>query len=205
MDFFRFWRKAANPAGDAIIKPRADIQHDIAIMHRPVGLISTMHPKHPKKMLVRRWQSAKPHESQGCWPAGHINQLLQQRRRLWPGIDDTAAAIDDWAFGPLHHRDGFFDRFWIGSCLRGITLLRRSGNAICLIAIFPHQNIFWQVNQYRPRPTRPCHMKGFGNSVLQNITIFDQIIMFGAGAGDAGSIGLLKRIITNQMRWHLSG
>ena len=174
-------------------------------MHRPVGLISTMHPKHTKKMLVRRWQSAKPHEGQRCWPTGHINQLLQQRRRLWPRIDDTATTIDDWTFGALHHRHGFFDYFRIRSCLRGITLLRRNGNAVCLIAIFPHQNILWQVNQYRPRTTRPSHMKGFGNSVLQDIAIFNQIIMFGTGAGDAGCIGLLERIITNQMRWHLSG
>ena len=47
-------------------------------------------------------------------------------------------------------------------------------------------------------------MKRLGNRVLQNIAIFHQIIMFGTGAGDAGCIGFLKRIITNQMRRHLT-
>ena len=48
-------------------------------------------------------------------------------------------------------------------------------------------------------------MKRLDHSGLQFATLFHEVVMLGAGTGDAGRVGFLKRVIADQMGWHLTG
>ncbi len=48
-------------------------------------------------------------------------------------------------------------------------------------------------------------MKGLAQGGDQFLRTFDQIVMFGAGAGDSNDIDLLKGIVANELGRHLAG
>ena len=65
------------------------------------------------------------------------------------------------------------------------------------------QHILRNIDQHRPRPTGSGDVKCLMHNAAEIIHIFHQIIMFGGTAGDAHRVGFLKRVGTDQMRWHL--
>jgi hypothetical protein len=46
MDAFRIGREGIEPPGDAVIETRPDIDHDVAFMHRQIGLVGAVHAQH---------------------------------------------------------------------------------------------------------------------------------------------------------------
>ena len=62
VDFLGIGSKSIEAAGDAIVKTRADVDHHVAIVHRPIGFVGAVHAKHAKPLLVGRRISAKTHQ-----------------------------------------------------------------------------------------------------------------------------------------------
>ena len=174
-------------------------------MHGKVGLIGAMHAKHSQKMRVRRRQCAKPHQCQCRRPARQMRQLGQQLRRAGAGIDDAATAIDYMPLGAFHRGNSRLDSIGSGLSHRLIARNRLRTDALTHIGDLGHQNVLWQINQHRPGTSRGGNMKRLDYGLLELRPFLDQIIMLCTGTGDASRVSLLKSIIANQMRRHLTG
>ena len=61
MGFFRAGAEILHATGDPVIEPRADIDHQIAIVHRQIGLIEPVHSEHTQPALTGGWIGAEPH------------------------------------------------------------------------------------------------------------------------------------------------
>ena len=103
MRLFGFRAERVNAPRDPVIKPRADIDHQIAAMHGHIGLIQPVHAQHPHPLIARGGVGTQPHQGGGDRKIRLLRQLTQQRRRAVPRIDDPAARIDDGPFRGLHH------------------------------------------------------------------------------------------------------
>ena len=108
--FFEPGREGVQPAGHAVVEAGADVQHDVAAMHRQVRLEGPVHPEHAEELRIRRRIGAEPHQRVGAGHAGHADELAQQPRGLRAGIDHAAAGIDDRALRALQQLHRGADR-----------------------------------------------------------------------------------------------
>ena len=101
VDLLRVRREGVDTAGDAVVEARADrIDHDVAVVHRQVGLVGAVHAEHAEPLLVGGREGAETHQRRGHGIAGQPRQLAQQRRSVRAGIDDAAAGVEDPASSP---------------------------------------------------------------------------------------------------------
>ena len=67
------------------------------------------------------------------------------------------------------------------------------------------RDILGDIDDHRSRSARGGDIKGFFQGHRQITDVLDQKIVFDARAGDANRINLLKGIIADQCRGHLTG
>src|SRR5206468_12706337 len=53
MDLLGVRRERIDAAGDAVVEARADAQHDVAIMHRHIGLVGARSEEHTSELQSR--------------------------------------------------------------------------------------------------------------------------------------------------------
>ena len=204
MDLLGARRKRIDPPGDAVVEARADTQHDVAIMHRHVGLVSAVHPEHAKPVLARGRIGAEAHQGRGDRDSRDLDQLAQQLRRLGPGVDDAAAGIDHRAFGRSQQRHGLAN-------LRRIALhARRVGNvdvvlARRMIGTDPELHVLGNVDQHRSGTAGGCDIERLVQHFRQVVDVAHQPVVLGAGTGDADGVAFLECVIADQMRGDLPG
>ena len=105
VDLLRARRERVEPAGDAVVEARADADHQVAIVHRPVGFPGAVHAEHAEPLRIGRRIGAEPHQRRGDREAGELDQLAQQRAGVRAGIDDAAAGVEQRALGARHQLD----------------------------------------------------------------------------------------------------
>src|SRR5262249_36947269 len=66
-------------------------------------------------------------------------------------------------------------------------------------------NVFWHVDDHRPRPAARGDVKSLVQYTGQILDALDQVIVLRARPGDADSIAFLERVVADQMRRHLTG
>jgi hypothetical protein len=98
-----------DPAGDAVVEARADIDHQVAAMHGEVGLVEPVHPQHAQPVLARGRVGAEAHQRGGDRKARRLHQFAQQRWTPWARVDHAAAGVEDRAFGGFHRLDQRLD------------------------------------------------------------------------------------------------
>ena len=62
MGFDGVWAECIKTAGNAIVKPCADVDHQITIMHRHIGFIKPVHPQHAQPIVTIGRVGAKAHQ-----------------------------------------------------------------------------------------------------------------------------------------------
>ena len=62
MDFLRMRREGVEAAGDAVVETRADVHHDVAVMHDHVGLIGAVHAEHAEPVVAGGRIGAEAHQ-----------------------------------------------------------------------------------------------------------------------------------------------
>ena len=82
VDLLRAGRERVEPAGDAVVEARADADHHVAVVHRPVGLVGAVHAEHAEPLRIGGRKGAEPHQGRGDREAGELDQLAQQLARL---------------------------------------------------------------------------------------------------------------------------
>ena len=78
VDLLRVRRERVEPAGDAVVEARADADHHVAIVHRPVGFVGAVHAEHAEPLRIGGRKGAEAHQRRGDREAGELDQLAQQ-------------------------------------------------------------------------------------------------------------------------------
>ncbi len=65
-------------AGDPVVEPRADVDHQIAAVHRHVRLVKAVHAQHPQPPVAAGRVGAKAHQRRGDRKAGRGDEVAQQ-------------------------------------------------------------------------------------------------------------------------------
>ncbi len=191
------------PPGDPVVEPRADIDHQVAIMHRHVGLVKAVHPQHAQPVRPAGGIGAKPHQRRGHGNARRRDQLAQKAARLGTRIDHAAPGIEDRALGLLDGRDQIGDALDIALDLRLVVM--RAGPRRRDIFGAGELHVLGDVHQHRPRAPRGGDVKRLMHGVGQVLGVRHQPVMLGAGAGDAHGVGFLKGVGADHERRHLTG
>ncbi len=203
MGFDGIWAEILDPASDAVIKARADIDHQIATMHRHICLIQPVHPQHPQPVFARGRITAQPHQGRGHRNICCMGQLNQKLTGGGAGINHTTAGIKYRALGFFDQfdqgGDGLDIAFYLRLVARIIDLFGRGVIAIGKL------HVFWNVDQHGAGAPCGGQMKALVNNAGQIVGVSDQPVMFGAGPRDANGVGLLKRVISDHECRHLTG
>lgn len=93
MDLLGIRRKRIDATGNTVIETRADADHDIAIMHRHIGFVGTVHAQHAEPVLAGSRIGAETHQRRGDREIGELDQFTQQTGCLRTRIDDAAAGV----------------------------------------------------------------------------------------------------------------
>ncbi len=173
------------------------------MIHREVRLVGTVHAEHAQMLAIGHWIPAQSHQGRGAGIAGHLDEFSQQRRSPRTGIDDTTTGIEDRALGLGDHLNGFFDPlvFRLIARLVGTVDDLFRGDILAIGEL----HILRQINHDRAGTTGAGNVERLMHGPGKIIWVLDQIIMLGTGAGNAGGIALLERVIADQMGWHLTG
>ena len=171
------------------------------MLHRHVGLVRAVHAEHADKMLVGAGKPPRPIRVLVHGKAEQAHQLGELRRRV--GQDHAAAGIDHRALGldqqlhrlldlarmPLHHRivRAHRDRFGIFELALGDGHILRN------------------IHQHRPRSPGGRKVESLLDGSGKILDVFDQEIVFDAGAGDTDRVAFLERIQADRVRGHLAG
>ena len=202
MDLLRVRREGIQPPRHPVVKPRADVQHHVAAMHREVSFDRAVHPQHTDELRVGGRVGAQPHQGGGAGRAAEPHQFPQGSGRVRSGVDHAAAAVHDRSPGPLQQRHGPANLRQIGLDARTIGAMwllgrRRVGRG-------SDQHILRQVDHHRPWPTAGGDGERLVDDARQVLPALHQIVVLRRRAGDSCRIGLLEGVIADQMRRHLA-
>ena len=185
-------REILDAAGDAVVKAGTDVDHQITAVHGEVGLIQAVHAEHAEPVLAGGGIAAKAHQGGGDGEIGGGDKIAQQAAGLWPRIDDAAAGVEDGAFGGFHHFDKAGD---LGGVAGGAGLVMRDAGLILGRVVGGGElDVFRDVDEDGAGAALGGDVEGLMQGFGQFRGVLDQPVMFGAGAGDADCIGLLKAI-----------
>ena len=203
MDFLRAGRERIDPAGDAIVEARADRDHQIAIVHRPIRFPGAVHAEHAEPLRIGGWKSAKPHQRRGDREAGELDQFAQQIAGAAAGIDHAAAGVKERTFGGRHH----FHRalYLVRIALELGTIAAMSEFRRFEVTPFGELDVLWNIDDDRAGTAARGDVERFVQHARQIGDRFDEIIVLGAGPRDAHRVAFLERVVADQMGRHLSG
>ena len=203
MDLLRAGREGVEPAGDAIVEARADADHHVAIVHRQVGLVGAVHAEHPEPLRIGGGIGAESHKRRGDGKAGELHQLAQEVARLGAGIDDAAAGVEQRTLGVPHQLDRGLDALEVALELGPVALvLEFLGPGIEALG---ELDVFRDVDDHGTRPAALGDMERLVQHARKVGDVLHQIIVLGAGPGDADGVAFLERIVADQVGRNLAG
>ena len=202
MDFLGVRREGIEPSGHPVVEAGADADHDVAAVHRQVGLVGAVHAQHPEEPRVRSRHRAQAHQGQRHRKARHIHQSRQQFRRARTGVDDAAAAIQDRPLGVGHYRHGLFDQVPVGTRFRLISLVHDVLGRD--VGAHAERDILRQIDQHRAWPAAAGDVECLVDGARQIGGALHKIVVLGARPGDAGGVALLKGVVADQVGRHLA-
>ena len=203
VDFLAVRREGVEATGDAVVEARADADHQIAIMHRVVGLERAVHAEHAQPLLVGRGIGAQAHQRRGDGKSGQAHQFAQQRRSVRAGIDDAAAGVEDRLLRLAHHVDRAPDAVDVALDLRLIGLVLDLARE--RIGAGSELHVLGDVDDDGAGPAVRSDVEGLMQNARQILDAAHEVIVLGAIAGDAGRVAFLERVRADQMRRHLPG
>ncbi len=161
-----------------------------------------MHAQHPQPVVTGCGIGAQPHQGRGDGKAGGIDQFAQQLAGGFARIDHAAAGIEHGAFCLFHGGDQFGDFLHVAFDL-GLVVADRHV-AFGRIGARCKLHILWQVHQNRAGAAGGGNMECLVQGGGQVVGVAHQPVVFGAGAGDAHGVCLLKGIVADHECGHLT-
>ena len=203
VDFQAAGAEGAQAPRHAVIETRADIEHDVTAMHGHVGFVGAVHAQHAEELRIAAGKGAEAHQRGGAGEAGAMHEAREQRGGVRPGVDDAAAHVNDRPARPTQSRHGARDGGRVRLGHRAVAAVRAgSGRAVGRGA---DQHVLGQIDHHRPGPAAARDGEGLVHDARQIGAAADEVIVLGRLARDAGGVGLLERVVADQMRGHLPG
>ena len=203
MYLLRARRERVEPSGDPVVEARADADHQIAIVHRPVGFPRAVHTEHAKPLRIGGRVGTKPHQRRRDRIAGKLDEFAQELARLRAGIDDAAAGVEHRTLRALHQLDGRLDLVDVALQPRLVALVRK----FVRLEVHPlgELNVLRDVDHDRTRPSAAGDVERFVQNARQVRNVLHQVVVLGAGPRDADGVAFLERVVADEMCRHLSG
>src|SRR5262249_22616701 len=97
VDHLRPGRERGDLAGDAIVEARADGDHEIGLVERPVAVLRAVHPRRAVVERMRVRQAALAHTLHDRRQARAVDEVAQLTARV--AVEHAAAGVDDRPLG----------------------------------------------------------------------------------------------------------
>ena len=201
MDNFCLGGKGIELSGDSIIKPGTNRDKQVALGHRHVGCIGAVHAEHTHGQFMVTGKCPKSHQ-------GHGDRNIQfggQFREFFSTIGKNHSTADiEYRFPGFHDKPaGFVHLSHLGF---DIGLIAHHANRFSLLEIDGAvDNVLGQIHEHRPGSSGPGHVKCLTHDINQFVLAVDQIVMLGAGSGNADNVHFLKSVVTDQRGGYLAG
>ena len=162
-----------------------------------------MHAEHPEPLRIGGGIGAESHKRRGDGKAGELHQLAQEVARLGAGIDDAAAGVEQRTLGVPHQLDRGLDALEVALELGPVALvLEFLGPGIEALG---ELDVFRDVDDHGTRPAALGDMERLVQHARKVGDVLHQIIVLGAGPGDADGVAFLERIVADQVGRNLAG
>ncbi len=203
MDLARSRRECIEPPRDAIVEARADADHQVAVVHREIGLVGAVHAEHAEPLRVGRGIGAEPHQRRRDRETGRTDQFAQQLAGLPAGIDHAAAGVEHRPLRRSHQLDRGVDLVGVALELRLITLVLEFVRP--RVKAGRELHVLGDVDHDRSGPAARGDVEGLVQHARQVGDVLHKGIVFGAGPGDADGVAFLECVIADEMGGHLPG
>ncbi len=193
-------RKGVDLARHAVVKAGPDADEKIAVADGHVGEIGAVHARHAEKERVRAREGAEAHEGRcdrELGPSGEGPQLIRCLAQ-----QDASAGHQHGPFrGPQHLQE--LDVFLGGRLGRQRQLCGVDLDLRGVVVHLRGDDVFRQIDEHRPGTARAGDVEGLVDGVGQLVGIANEIVVLGAGTGDAGDVALLEGVVADEVRGHL--
>ena len=109
MCLLRIGAEGVEAACDAVVKSRANVDHQVTAVHCHIGFIEPMHSEHTEPFFARSWIGAEAHEGGGDWKTSGFHELTQELAGCWARVDNAATCIEYWLFSLFDCVNKFLD------------------------------------------------------------------------------------------------
>ncbi len=203
VNLLRSGRERVEPSGHAVVEPRTDVHHHVALVHRHVRFERAVHAQHTQPVRMVGGESAQAHQRRSGRRAGQLLKLAQQLARARTRIDDPAAGVENRAFGIGDQLDRLGD--FVGGSNHARLIAPRALRRTVREGRGGHLHVLGNVDHDRAGATGGGNLERFLNRGGEFRGVLHEIIVLGAVARQANRIRLLKGIGADQVRGNLSG
>ena len=188
--------------GDAIVEPRADAHDEVGVMHREIRLDRSVHAEHAEEARIGSRKRAQSEQRQraGCVHATHDRR--EELASFRPGIDQSAAAVEDRATCGTKQGRGFGDA--LGRKRKGLQARSELARFRERVGLATHLKVLGEIDQDRSGTALGCHGERLADDGGDLAHRADLRIPFRDRAGKAERVAFLKRIGANRGRGHLA-
>ena len=179
-----------------IIKTHPDSKQHIAVMHRQIRFIGTMHTQHANKLIVRGRIRTQSHQCIGNWITELTSQLTQLLMRFTHQHTTT---------GVYHRLFRLCKQFYRFAYLANMPAADRCIGAHGNVGrVFVGNLYVWcsevlrDIHHHRPGPAGCCHIERLLHHCGNLVRAFNHEVVLYAGTRAANSINFLKSISANE-------
>ncbi|SKX94348.1 Uncharacterised protein [Mycobacteroides abscessus subsp. abscessus] len=201
MDHLRVGRERRQLSGDAVVEACAESDQQVGTLQCRNGSHSAVHAGHAEVLLVRIREGTASHQRGDNGDAGQLGKLEQLGRRV--GLDHTATDVEH---GVLRGVDQ-------SSCLTNLLAVRLGDRTVAgqIDLRRPRegglrlQDVLGDVDENRSGTATLGDVERLGHDPGDVDGIAHQEVVLGDRHRDAGDVGLLERVGTDQCPADLAG
>jgi len=188
-------------ADHAVIEARADREQHVAVLHRHVGFIGSVHAEHAHELRVGRGITAESHQRVGARETQHAHQLGELLGSI--AQNHAAAAVDHRPLGRHQHLDDLPD---LPRMSLDDRVVGAHGNLVGVAEFrFVGRDVLRNVDHHGSGATGRGNIEGLLDGGRDVLDVLHQESVFDARARDADGIAFLERVLADGMSGHLAG
>ena len=196
MDDLGVGRKVFHVACNAVVKPRAYGDEQVALRHGHVGGVRAVHAYHAQMGVVRIGHGPLAHEGRNDRHLRFLDDVPQGSGHI--GEDDAAARQKDGALRLFQRRHGAVDIVSLPRIYAAVApQLYRFG---IFIVEFGVEYVLGYVDEDRAGPARRGDVKGFPQHAGQVLDVLYQVIVLRNRRRDPRNVGFLEGIAADEGR-----
>ncbi|MGF6549829.1 hypothetical protein QFZ96_004900 [Paraburkholderia youngii] len=199
-DLARPRREVIRIADHAVVETRADGDQHVAVLHRHVGFVRTVHAEHAEEFLVARAVAAQAHQRIGDRIAEQIGKLVQFTRRVRE--HDAAAGIYIRALRRQQQRNRLADLTGVALRDRVVRAQRHALDRLVLARRLRH--VLRNVDQHRAGTAGTGDVESFLDGGGEIAHVLHEEVVLHAGTRDADRVAFLECVLTDRGSRHLA-